>query len=141
MSDTPDPKKAKGAEPEAAAAEAAPAAAAAARPAPAVDPKAEEEAAARTAAYYAKKEADKAFTQEVWYRGLWMLVLLILFQIGQTVLIACTIIQFLWMLFAKEKNAFVAEFGASLSEWLRKTARFNAGASDEKPFPWTRWGA
>ena len=77
----------------------------------------------------------------VWLRGLRMLILMALFQIGQTVLFACTVVQFFWMLFGKEKNRAIAEFGASLAEWLRKGARFNAGATEDKPFPWAPWGA
>lgn len=108
---------------------------------------------AEPAAEQATKEKDMADTPQedtesrlvidksVWLRGLWMLVLAVLFGIAETVLLAAAVIQFLWMVFAKEKNRFIADFGKDLSAWLSKTARFQTGASDEKPFPWSSWKA
>ena len=78
--------------------------------------------------------------ENIWLRGLWMLILVILFGVAEGVLLVTAILQFGWMLFAKERNRFIAEFGENLGRWLRKTARYQSGASDEKPFPWTRWG-
>jgi hypothetical protein len=75
----------------------------------------------------------------IWLHGLSMAVLLILVSLAQTVLGACAIFQFLWMVFTKERNAFVAEFGRQIANWLTITARFLSGSSDEKPFPWTAW--
>ncbi len=77
--------------------------------------------------------------KDIWLRGLWMLVLVILFGIAETVLVAVALIQFFWMLFAKEKNRLLVEFGESLGEWLKKTAEFQSGRSEDKPFPWTSW--
>lgn len=77
--------------------------------------------------------------ETVWMRGLWTLILFALFAIAETLVIVAAVLQFGWMLFAKRKNAFIAEFGASLGNWLAKTARFQAGAGEEKPFPWSRW--
>ena len=75
----------------------------------------------------------------IWLRGLWMLVLAALFGVAETVLLFATVLQFAWMLFSGEKNSFLVEFGGSLGKWLNKTARFQTGASEEKPFPWTAW--
>ena len=77
--------------------------------------------------------------QNIWLRGLWMLVLIILVNLAQTVLGVCAIFQFLWMLFTGERNALIAEFGGGVANWLAITARFVSGGSDEKPFPWTAW--
>lgn len=78
--------------------------------------------------------------ESVWMRGLYMLILAILFRFGQFVLGVATIIQFLWMLFGKEKNQPIAEFGLDLSDWLARVARFQTAVTDEKPFPFARWG-
>lgn len=75
----------------------------------------------------------------IWLRGLWMLVLVILFGVAETVLLLAAVLQFAWMLIAKEKNEFLVEFGGSLGKWLNKTARFQTGAAEEKPFPWEKW--
>jgi hypothetical protein len=75
-----------------------------------------------------------------WLRGLHMLVFAVLLEVAQWVLLVATVLQFLWLLFAKEKNAPIAEFGASLSKWLARAARFQTAATEDKPFPWSRWG-
>jgi hypothetical protein len=77
--------------------------------------------------------------EKIWLHGLWMLVLVILVNLSQTVLGVCAIFQFLWMLFTGGRNARVAEFGRGVANWLAITARFLSGSSDEKPFPWTAW--
>ncbi|MGB8622655.1 MAG: DUF4389 domain-containing protein [Paracoccaceae bacterium] len=75
----------------------------------------------------------------IWMRGLMMLVLLVLFSIAQTVLVACAVLQFGWMLFARERNRHIAGFGKALGNWMAMTARFEAGESEDKPFPWSAW--
>ncbi len=75
--------------------------------------------------------------RNVWTRGLSMLAFA--FGIGQMVLNAITLVQFLWLLFTKEPNQRLARFGSSLSIWFREVASFQSGATDEKPFPWRDW--
>ncbi len=76
----------------------------------------------------------------IWGRGLTMLLILILFGLAQSILAAAALIQFLWMLLTSKKNQPLAEFGEGLGLWLAKAARFEAGTSDDKPFPWSTWG-
>lgn len=68
-----------------------------------------------------------------------MLVVGMLFYIAQIVLWACAILQLLWMLVGRQRNGVLAEFGKGLASWMAIAARFLAGASDLKPFPWNRW--
>jgi Flp pilus assembly protein TadB len=77
--------------------------------------------------------------QNIWLHGLVMLVLVILVNLAQTVLGVCAILQFLWMLLSKERNARIADFGEGVANWLTITARFLSGGSDDRPFPWTDW--
>jgi len=76
-----------------------------------------------------------------WLRGLFMLLLLLAFGVAQGLLWVAAIVQFLWLLFAGEPNAALAQFGRSLSRWLADTGRFLLGASEVKPFPWSAWPA
>jgi hypothetical protein len=75
----------------------------------------------------------------LWLHGLIMLVLVLLVNLAQTVLGVCAILQFLWMLFAKERNPGIARLGRGIAHWLAVTSRFVTGAADERPFPWTSW--
>ena len=75
----------------------------------------------------------------IWMRGVMMLILAAMFGLAQTVLAMVALVQFIWMLITKEKNQLLAEFGRDLAAWLAITARFQSGASEDKPFPWTKW--
>ncbi|WP_372605212.1 DUF4389 domain-containing protein [Actibacterium sp.] len=77
--------------------------------------------------------------KDVWLRGLWMLILVALFSLAQGLLVACAVLQFGWLLFAKQKNQHIAGFGEKLGNWLAATARFQSGATEDKPFPWSKW--
>jgi hypothetical protein len=77
--------------------------------------------------------------EKLWLHGLIMLVLVLLVNLAQTVLGIFAILQFLWMLFASERNAGIARFGQGIAHWLAVTARFLTGESDERPFRWTPW--
>ena len=82
---------------------------------------------------------DKPTASDVWMRGLFMLLLVIGFAVGQWLLNVLAIVQFLWPLFAREPNLMLASFGNSLSIWLAEVGRFLACATDDKPFPWRPW--
>ena len=86
-----------------------------------------------------KAPDDKPSTSDVWMRGLFMLLFMMGFAIGQWLLNFLSIVQFLWLLFAREPNEFLARFGNSLAIWLAEIGRFLSCASDEKPFPWRPW--
>lgn len=84
-------------------------------------------------------QAERPSKRPVWMRGLYMLLFMIAFWISQWLLWLVAIVQFLWLFFTGEPNAFLARFGRSLSLWLGETARFVACVSDAKPFPWAPW--
>lgn len=86
-----------------------------------------------------EKEARATETREVWKRGLFMLLFAIGFGIGHFVLNLLAVVQFLWLLLAREPNQPLLRFGRSLSTWFADAARFISCASDEKPFPWRDW--
>ncbi len=86
------------------------------------------------------RDGDGSTGNAVWKRGLWMLVFVVLFELAKTVLLVVALVQFFWMLFAREKNAGLAGFGRELGNWLRDVSLFQSGASEAKPFPWGKWG-
>jgi hypothetical protein len=86
-----------------------------------------------------KAPEDKPSASDVWMRGLFMLLFIAGFAIGQWLLNLLAIVQFVWLLIYREPNEFLARFGNSLSIWLAEVGRFQSCASDEKPFPWSPW--
>jgi hypothetical protein len=71
-------------------------------------------------------------------RLLYMLLIWFMLSIAQTVLTVMTVIQFVIMLVnTGNPNERLAEFGTDLGIWIAKAARFQTGASDVKPWPWT----
>ena len=83
----------------------------------------------------------KPTAREVWMRGVFMLLLIIGFTVGQWLLNLIAIVQFLWLLVVREPNELLARFGNSLAVWLAEVGRFLTCATDEKPFPWRPWPA
>ena len=90
---------------------------------------------------HGQEPAGAVGKSEVWKRGLIMLVFMFAFGVGQGILHLSAVAQFLWLLFAKEPNKLLVDFGKSLALWLAHTATFLSCATDEKPFPWTTWPA
>ena len=82
------------------------------------------------------KEDLGDYPSGVWMRALHMLIFLVLFGVAETILLVLTILQLGWMIFAKKRNPSLAQFGHQAGTWLQAVARFQSGASDDKPFPW-----
>lgn len=78
-------------------------------------------------------------SNEIWMRGLKMIAFAFFFAIAETLLFASALVQFLWMLIKKEPNTAIASFGKGLGKWLQKVTKFQTGASEDLPFPWTNW--
>ncbi|MEE9388792.1 MAG: DUF4389 domain-containing protein [Paracoccaceae bacterium] len=76
----------------------------------------------------------------IWMHGLMMVVIAVLSKLVMTIIGVLALVQFLWMLFAKERNPLLMDFGKDLGDWLSDATRFLAGATDDKPFPWAKWG-
>lgn len=77
--------------------------------------------------------------QDIWKRGLFMLLFAVASGIGQMVLNMVAIVQFVWLLATRERNEYLAGFGASLANWFADVGRFQSCAGDDKPFPWRPW--
>ena len=77
--------------------------------------------------------------RSIWIRGIVMLVMMFCFGFAQSVLGAMALVQFVWMLFARERNEFLADFGYSLGQWMAETAHFLTGATERRPFPFSPW--
>ena len=67
-----------------------------------------------------------------------MVLLWLMLSLAQTVLTAATVVQLVIMLASRGRaNERLADFGTDLGVWMAKAARYQTGASDVKPWPWT----
>ena len=78
-------------------------------------------------------------TKKTLIRGLQMLIFVILFAVAETVLALIALLQFGWMLATGAPNPALARFGRSFAPWLAAVGAFQAGATEDKPFPWSEW--
>lgn len=76
---------------------------------------------------------------KAWPRGAFMLLFIVLASLAQNLLSVIAVLQFLWLLFARSPNPFLTRFGAALGAWFQATARYQACASEERPFPFADW--
>ncbi|MGR3493044.1 MAG: DUF4389 domain-containing protein [Shimia sp.] len=71
-------------------------------------------------------------------RLLHMILIWAMLSLAQTVLTLATVVQLIIMLINRsEPNPRLADFGTDLGIWVAKAARYQTGASDVKPWPWT----
>lgn len=82
-------------------------------------------------------QADGDF-ENIWLRLLHMVIIAVLMSMASTLLGLMTVAQFLVMLLNKrEPNEQLAEMGTTMGVWMAKAARYQTGASEVKPWPWT----
>ena len=71
-------------------------------------------------------------------RLLYMVIIWVMLSVASTVLTALTILQFVIMVLNQGgANERIADVGTDLGIWIAKAARYQTGASDVKPWPWT----
>lgn len=79
--------------------------------------------------------------QNIWMRGLFMLLLILALDISGTVIFIVAVIQFVVMLLAGKPNARLVTFGRSLGRYLQQIVNFLTFATEEMPFPFSNWPA
>jgi hypothetical protein len=74
-----------------------------------------------------------------WMRLLYMLIFVIIFNIGELLVGALVIFQLLVKLFTGETNDRLRDFGQQLSQYLYRILQFLTFNSEDKPFPFDDW--
>lgn len=83
-------------------------------------------------------EQPKAEMKSLGSRLLYVIIIWFMLSLAQTVLGVLTVVQFVLMLIhGGQPNERLADFGTDLGVWMAKAARFQTGASEVKPWPWT----
>ena len=89
-----------------------------------------------------KKKSEPSDNKvNVWLRGLYMLLMMLVLHIFGTVLVVVAIIQFVIVLMNESPNERLVTFGRNLGIYLRQIAHFLTFASEEVPFPFSEWPA
>ena len=80
--------------------------------------------------------------RELWPRILWIVVITMMISVAQSILFAVAALQVVIMIASRGRpNDDLADFGAMVGAWVAKAARYQAAASDQKPWPWTPMGS
>lgn len=86
-----------------------------------------------------QQQNDSNNRRELWIRGLFMILLGVLYSIAGTVLFVVTVLQFAFTLFTDEPNQRLLSFGRSLGTYLQQVVYFQTFNSEDKPFPFSDW--
>ena len=76
--------------------------------------------------------------KQIAVRGFQMLIIGIMMNMGLAIIGFLAFVQFLWLLVANEKNAYITDLVSSFRFWYDKAIAFLLGASEDKPFPWQK---
>lgn len=83
-------------------------------------------------------QIQKDDLEPIWMRLINMIIIAIMLSFASSFLGLMTIAQFIVMLVNKRQpNEQLAEMGTTLGVWMAKAARYQTGASEVKPWPWT----
>ncbi len=77
----------------------------------------------------------------IWVRGLYMLLMALVFHVSVTVMFVVAVIQFVLALLSDAPNERLKTFGSNLAIYIRQIALFQTFASEEIPYPFSDWPA
>lgn len=83
-------------------------------------------------------QPDPGPQENILLRLVFVAIIWFMLSVANTILTVATVIQFIIMLINnREPNERLGEFGTDLGIWIAKAARYQTGASEVKPWPWT----
>ncbi|MCW8907321.1 MAG: DUF4389 domain-containing protein [Sedimenticola sp.] len=88
------------------------------------------------------EENNQAITnhnEDIWKRGLYMLLFLLIIGIAKGIVFAVTVIQFILVVINKSPNQPLQKFGQGLSTYLYDITQFLVFNTENKPFPFDDW--
>lgn len=78
-------------------------------------------------------------TRGLWMRALFMLLMLLAYQLSVTLLFILAVIQFLIVLLNGTPNARLMHFGKCIGTYLKQVVQFLTFSAEEAPFPFSEW--
>jgi nucleoside recognition membrane protein YjiH len=77
--------------------------------------------------------------QNIWMRGLFMLLMSIAYQLTGTLVCFVAVVQFIMVLLTGTPNVYLLAFGRSLARYLHQVVDFLTFAAEAMPFPFSEW--
>ena len=77
--------------------------------------------------------------RSIWVRGLFMVLMAMIYQLSGTLLFIVAILQFLFVLVGGMRNVRLLSFGRSLGRYVQHIVRFLSFDTEEMPFPFSDW--
>lgn len=77
--------------------------------------------------------------RNIWLRGLFMLLMAMIYHLSGTLLFIIAILQFLFALLNGAPNARLQAFGRSLGRYVQHIVRFLSFDTEQMPFPFSDW--
>ncbi len=77
--------------------------------------------------------------RHIWVRGIYMILMAIIFHVSEAVLLVVALVQFIMALGSDAPNERLVRFGRSLGRYVEQIADFLTFASEEVPFPFSDW--
>lgn len=77
--------------------------------------------------------------RSIWLRGLFMVLMAMIYQLSGTLLFIVAIMQFAFVLVGGMRNVRLLAFGRSLGLYVQQIVRFLAFDTEQMPFPFSDW--
>ncbi|MDA9207611.1 DUF4389 domain-containing protein [Octadecabacter sp.] len=86
----------------------------------------------------ARREPMKPVEENLFTRLIYMIIIAFMISFAGTVIGILAILQFIVLVVNnKEPNSRISDFGTDVGIWVAKATRYQTGASEVKPWPWT----
>ena len=86
------------------------------------------------------QQGNEASTENnIWLRGVFMILFGILYSLAGTVLVVMAVLQFIFVLAGSAPNARLLSFGRSLGSYVQQIVSFQTFNAEEKLFPFSDW--
>jgi len=87
----------------------------------------------------AQNASDASKEGNIWLRGVFMILLAMLYSLAGTVLFVVVVLQFIFVLLSSAPNTRLLAFGRSLGSYVQQVVNFQTFNTEEKPFPFSDW--
>lgn len=86
----------------------------------------------------ARREPEQPTEENLFARLVYMVIIAFMISFAGTVIGVLAVLQFIIMAVNnKAPNERIADLGTDVGIWVAKAARYQTGASEDKPWPWT----